>query len=189
MNSTPERRTVLLASGGALLLALALLLTAILPAEYGWDPLGTGAALDLLGLAGGETSSLIEQPEVWRDDRIEFKLAPFEAVEYKYRLAADATILFQWSADSEVLYDMHAEPDGAAPGYAQSFSKKRDISSGGSYTAPFAGIHGWYWQNRGQQDVTVTLQTSGFYREAVEMRDGHEFQYEINTRRHGAAQP
>ena len=189
MNTPPEGRTVFLASGGALLLALVLLVTVILPAEYGWDPLGTGAELNLLGLAGEESSSLKEQPELWRDDRIEFQLAPFEAVEYKYRLETDATLLFQWWADGEVLFDMHAEPDGAAPGFAESFSKARGTSSAGSYTAPFAGIHGWYWQNRGQQDVTVTLRTSGFYREAVELRDGHEFQYEINTRRQGAAQP
>ena len=189
MNTPVEGRTVLLASGGALLLALVLLLTVILPAEYGWDPLGTGAALDLLGLAGEERSYLKEQSESWREDRIEFQLAPFEAVEYKYRLAADATLLFQWWADGEVLYDMHAEPDGAAPGYAQSFSKARGSSSGGSYTSPFAGIHGWYWQNRGQQDITVTLQTSGFYREAIEMRDGNQFRYEINAREQGTAQP
>jgi hypothetical protein len=189
MNSPPEGRTVILASGGALLLALVLLLTVVLPAEYGWDPLGTGVELNLLGLAGEESSSLQEQPELWREDRIEFQLAPFEAVEYKYRLAADATILFQWWADGEVLYDMHAEPDGAPPGYAQSFSKKRDISSGGSYTAPFSGIHGWYWQNRGQQDITVTLQTSGFYREAVELRDGHEFRYDIPAQGQNVAQP
>jgi hypothetical protein len=189
VNTPPESRTILLGSAAALLLALVLLLTVILPAEYGWDPLGSGAALGLLGLSGEDVSPLNVQPEEWRVDRIEFQLAPFEAVEYKYRLAADATLIFQWWADGEVLYDMHAEPDGAAPGYAQSFSKTRGNSSGGSYTAPFAGIHGWYWQNRGQQDITLTLETSGFYHEAVEMRGGHEFRYEIRASGQGATQP
>ncbi len=181
MNDPVQRRTVLLASGGALLLAAALLLAVILPAEYGWDPLGTGTKFGLLGMTGEESSPLNVHSEPWRTDRIEFQLAPFEAVEYKYRLKAGTIVLYHWAANAEVLYDMHAEPDGAAPGYAESFSKARADHASGSYTAPFDGIHGWYWHNRSRQDVTLTLETSGFYAEALEMRDGREFRYGIEA--------
>ena len=187
MSTRADRRKILVTSTGALLMAATLLITVILPAEYGWDPLGSGAALGLLGMGEEGVAALHNQSGPWRSDRIEFELAPFEAVEYKYRLMAGATILFQWHANGEVLYDMHAQPDGTAPGYASSFEKARGLSSSGSYTAPFTGIHGWYWQNRGQQDITLTLETSGYYREAIEMRDGHEFRYEITGQ--GAAQP
>lgn len=186
MSVAPERRKILLASAGALLVAATLLLTVILPAEYGWDPLGTGDALGLLGMAGDDVMALREQAGAWRQDRIGFQLAPFEAVEYKYRLEAGNALLFHWRADGEVLFDMHAEPDGAAPGYAESFSSGRSTGGQGSYVAPFPGIHGWFWQNRGTRDVNVTLEMSGFTGSAVELRDGREFHYEIKPR---ASQP
>lgn len=181
MNSPiPEKNSaakILMASAAALLAATALLVTIVLPAEYGWDPLGSGAALGLTELSESEHNPLIEQSESWHSDSITFKLAPFEAVEYKYALNTGAVVLFNWQSDGELLYDMHAEPEGAAPGYAETFSKSRASSGTGSYSAPFNGIHGWFWQNRGQQEVTLTLQTQGYFSESIEMRDGREFRY------------
>jgi hypothetical protein len=181
MKAAGDRRRILLASGGALLLAAVLLLTVILPAEYGWDPVGTGAALGLLGMAGDDLAALREHANPWREDRIEFQLAPFESVEYKYRLAEGAILLYRWYADGEVLFDLHAEPDGAAAGYAESFARGRGAGGNGSYTSPFPGIHGWFWQNRGETDITVTLETSGYFDSAVELRDGRAFHYEIRA--------
>jgi hypothetical protein len=188
--STPRSgRQIVIASGGALLLAATLLLTLVLPAEYGWDPLGTGKALGLLEMSAAGNSPLSLRSDQWHSDTIEFQLAPFEAVEYKYQLEDGATLLFEWRANDELLYDMHAEPEGAAPGYAQSFAKSRARESGGSYTAPFSGIHGWFWQNRTQQDITLTLQTHGFYQEAVEMRGGREFHYDFAATKSSDTQP
>lgn len=172
---------ILTASSAALLAATGLLVTIVLPAEYGWDPLGTGAALGLIELSASEQNPLIQQAESWHSDSITFQLAPYEAVEYKYGLNTGAVILFNWQADGELLYDMHAEPEGAAPGYAETFSKSRASSDTGSYSAPFNGIHGWYWQNRGRQEVKLTLQTQGYYSESIEMRDGREFRYTLET--------
>ena len=180
MSATSPPRRVLLASAGALLLAVLILVTTVLPSEYGWDPLGAGAAMGLLGLAGNGPPPLHSQEQDWRRDSIEFQLAPFEAVEYKYRLEQGAALLYRWEADGEVLFDMHSEPEGAAPGYAESFAKSRSQGDSGNYTAPFAGIHGWFWQNRGQSDITVKLKTVGFYPFALEMRDGHVYRYDFN---------
>ena len=33
----------------------------------------------------------------------------------------------------------------------------------GSFTAPFSGIHGWYWENFGTTPVTIQLMSAGFY--------------------------
>ena len=181
MSDSSDSRRILLATGSALLLAVTLLVTAILPAEYGWDPLGTGAAMGLLGISGGDNSALQQQGQAWRSDKIAFQLAPFEAVEYKYRLEEGDSLLFQWRADAEVLFDMHAEPDGAAPGYSESFSKSRGSGSSGRYTAPFTGVHGWYWQNRGENSVTVTLRAVGFFDGATEYRDDREFHYDFDS--------
>ena len=189
MNTLRSGRQIALASGSALLLASILLVTVVLPAEYGWDPTGTGKAMGLLDMSQAGNSPLSMRSDPSHSDRIEFQLAPFEAVEYKYHLEAGATLLFQWRANDELLYDMHAEPEGAAPGYAQSFAKSRASESNGTYTAPFTGIHGWFWQNRTQQDITLTLRTNGFYSEAVEMRDGREFHYDFSTPKSAGSQP
>jgi len=167
----PTRR-LLLSCLGALLLACAILVTTVLPAEYGWDPLGTGAAMGLLGLAEDTASPLHAQKQGWREDRVEFQLAPFESVEYKYRMEQGSALLYEWRADGEVVFDMHSEPDGAAPGYAESFAKSRGAADQGNYTAPFAGLHGWFWQNRGRTTVTVRLRSAGFYDHALEMHEG-----------------
>ena len=36
----------------------------------------------------------------------------------------------------------------------------------GFYTAPYDGIHGWYWENLNDTDVTITLDAAGFFSEA-----------------------
>jgi hypothetical protein len=167
-----QSRKIILASLAAVGVALAILFTAVLPAEYGWDPLGTGAALGLVGMSDKSLDPLHSQQQGWRHDSIEFQLAPFEGVEYKYHLNRGAALLYRWEADGEVLFDMHSEPEGAAPGYAESFAKSRSTGDTGNYTAPFTGIHGWFWQNRGQTDMTVSLETEGFYDYAMEMTEG-----------------
>ena len=37
----------------------------------------------------------------------------------------------------------------------------------GSFTAPVAGRHGWFWQNLNDDTVTITVRTSGFYERLV----------------------
>ncbi|MFT4518148.1 MAG: hypothetical protein ACI9JM_000525 [Halioglobus sp.] len=172
MNQSSEARRIIIASAGAALVAAVLLATVILPSEYGWDPLGTGEALGLMGLAGKDHTPLHSQGTAPHSDSIAFALAPYESVEYKYRLETGATMVFEWRASEEVLVDMHAEPDGAAPGYAETFNKTRTTRGNGSYRAAFGGIHGWYWQNRTQEDVIVTLKSQGFFSESVEMGNG-----------------
>jgi hypothetical protein len=41
----------------------------------------------------------------------------------------------------------------------------------GRLVAPFAGQHGWYWLNRGQQPVTVKVSVTGFQQKLF--RPGH----------------
>lgn len=109
-------------SFAALLGATTLVLGAVLPAEYGIDPLGTGEALGLLALSGivvaaapvpasGSTESApIQEGPVghysaeYKVDTIEFVLDAYEYVEYKYRLAQGATMLFSWTTTP--LYSM-----------------------------------------------------------------------------------
>ena len=171
------------------LAASVLLVTVILPAEYGVDPLGAGRALGLDVLSGvgelapvpppqGDTLAPVQEgqvalyPAAYRYDAREVTLGPYEYLEFKYRLAEDATMLFAWSASGSVLHDFHGDRDGAPANAAVSYDSQPRREAYGSFAAPFSGIHGWYWENPGGSTVTVRLTTAGFYTEA------HEFHYD-----------
>ena len=178
MTTTEENPSLVKATLIALLLAGIVLITVVLPAEYGIDPLGTGELLGLAGLSSSGPQALNEEAQSLQADRIRFELAPFESVEYKYRIEQNSALVFSWTATDEVLFDLHAEPDGAEPGYAESFAQGRGTARNGTYLAPFSGIHGWFWENRGTQTVTVDLVTSGIYPHAIEFRDGDQSRHE-----------
>ena len=172
----PSAARVVATSLGAAALAALVLFTVVLPAEFGYDPLGTGQARGVAGLSRDVTSTLARQEDRFLTDKMRFTLSPFESVEYKYRLEEGDSMLYDWTATGEVLYELHSEPDGAEPGYAESFDRARADRGAGTYVAPFPGIHGWFWENRGDADATLTLRTAGFYSVAFEFRDGGRFE-------------
>jgi hypothetical protein len=182
----------------AFAVAMVLLVTIILPAEYGVDPLGTGRALGLTALSApalapipppeGDALAPVPMgpvalyPGQYKFDSREIVLGPYEYVEFKYHLAKDATMLFSWTASGDVLHDFHGDPEGAPADAAQSFDNAARRQADGSFTAPFTGIHGWYWENPGADSITVTLNTAGFYTSAHQFRfDGTREAREVRT--------
>jgi hypothetical protein len=186
----PSKRKLLMASGIALLIATVVLVTAVLPAEYGIDPLGTGAALGLVSLSTAASAPEIEVPTPgeaaaatpvqegpiahyaaeYKFDTTEFVLGPYEYVEYKYHLENGASMLYSWTASSNLIHDMHGERDGGPSGASESFDKRSRRQDHGAFIAPFSGIHGWYWENPGGETITVKLTSAGFYTSAMEFR-------------------
>ena len=144
----------------------------VLPAEFGVDPTGVGRALGLLGLAGAPPLDAHRTDTAFAAETRVFELAPFESVEIKYDLAAGDGLVYTWRADGEVVFDLHADPTGADPEAAESFAQGRDTADAGTYVAPYDGIHGWFWENRGVGSVTVTLHFAGFATGATEYKDG-----------------
>ncbi len=173
--NAPSPRNILIASAIALGVATLVLLTVILPAEFGRDPLGVGRLTGLTALSNAE-NPFEEQLEVHRTDFVEFELGPFQSVEYKYLMDLDAPMVFSWVADGEVYYDMHAEPAGLGEEAVESYEQGNADRQMGSLHAPFAGIHGWFWENRGTSTVLVRLYSSGFYQTSTVFRDGGDFE-------------
>ncbi|MCW8195267.1 hypothetical protein F6455_10755 [Proteobacteria bacterium 005FR1] len=184
-STTATPKQIVIASLISLSLASALLVTTILPAEFNIDPLGTGKMLGIAGMSEAQTVGALNlQQESFHKDRYQILLAPFESVEYKYRLEEGATMLFDWQADAELEYDMHSEQDGVDPQeYSPSFAKGVSSGTTGSYTAPFPGIHGWFWENRTSNDVLLELNASGFFSTATEFRQGFEYKREFSKQR------
>ena len=119
--------------------------------------------------------AFVAQEGLFKTDSMEFTLAPKEGMEYKYRLAKGAGLLFSWVATAAVHYELHSEPDAGPKGYAETFDKQDSRNSGhGNYIAPFAGIHGWYWENRTDSEVRVRLISAGHYTESLEFRRRHD---------------
>jgi hypothetical protein len=75
--------------------------------------------------------------------------------------------LFSWNATGPVKMDMHGEASLTASDFTTYWKQKGLSQAQGSFTAPFAGIHGWYWRNQGDAPITITLRTSGFYRRLI----------------------
>jgi hypothetical protein len=171
--------------------AIVILITLVLPAEYAIDPLGTGRRLGLTDIASppvaaeatavADNAALVpvqrgplgEYPSDFKVDVFEIPLAPYEYIEYKYRLEKGATMLFAWRATAPLIHDFHGEraADAGDGGPAEeSYDKGNRRQARGSFTASFAGIHGWYWENPGGEPITIRLTSSGFYSSAVEIR-------------------
>ena len=183
------RQRIAFAAGTALLAAGLVLVLFVLPAEYGVDPLGTGARFGLveLGITGqqvealeaaaaaggaGQTAIVVPQERPFHEESVTFAVGPREGIEYKYRLDKGEALLYAWKTTGPVNFEFHAEPDGAPQGYAQTYEKGQASQASGTLTAPFSGIHGWFWENLGDQEITVTLTASGFYNISHEFRSG-----------------
>jgi hypothetical protein len=115
--------------------------------------------------------AFVAQQGLFKTDSMSFTLAPKEGMEYKYRLEKGAGLLFSWVANAPVHVELHSEPDAGPKGYAETFDKHDSRENGhGNYVAPFAGIHGWYWENRTERNVTVRIVSAGHYTESLEFR-------------------
>ncbi len=90
-----------------------------------------------------------------------FTLSPGQGTEVKLKLKEGEKAQYSWSVKGGVVnFDTH----GDAFGRSVSYEKGRGVASDeGELVAAFTGNHGWFWRNRGEADVTVTLQTGGAY--------------------------
>ena len=157
------------------------LIVFILPAEFDSDPTGLGEMMGIKGMSGYSVGAFSEQDLPFHADERVFELAPFESLEYKYRLEAGQSMSFSWTASTmsseaaEVLFDFHSEEDGTDPEDAVSFRVATSMGGHGNFVAPFSGIHGWFWENRGLRTTKVQLYAAGFFLDSTVFRDGGDY--------------
>ncbi len=168
-NTSPAR--LLAAVLGSLLLAAVTLVVFVMPAEHGLDPTGAGALLGIKGMSAYAVSAVAAEQGPYHEDEIEFPLAPFESIEYKYQLARGQAVVYGWRAEHEVVFDFHSEVEGGDEEDAVSFANGRTRADNGTYVAPFSGIHGWFWENRGNREVTVKLRAAGYFSRGIIFND------------------
>ena len=169
------RRKRLVGIAAAFVAAAVILLVFVLPAEFGRDPTGLGRALGLGVLSEepvneefergkkrtGVLTPLAQDGVGQPDDRYTIELGPFESTEFKYTLAEGDKMRFEWRATGPIDFDMHSHPFEGGVDLTESYAIDKAAAQGGVYTAQFTGIHGWYWQNRTSDNVTLTLEAAG----------------------------
>lgn len=176
--AAPSKSAIVKATVIALAVALVILFTVVLPAEYGIDPLRTGAVLGLTGLATTETSTAgratpaqsginTAEPAIYKVDAEDIGLHPGQAIEMKYHMKKGAVMVYAWKATGKVQFEFHGEPDQKPrPDYFESYvldNKTGQDHYYGSFTAPTTGMHGWFLQNKEGEDVRIRLMTAGFF--------------------------
>lgn len=191
-NELPSSKQLIISTLGAFVVAGILLVTAILPAEYGIDPTGIGGALGLTQMgeikmqlaeeAAQEDAVVIAElestaPEVepvvesqeevvsqsaLASDSIQITLEKGEAAEVKVAMNEGQVVTYTWTLDTGHLsFDNHG--DNPSIKY-HNYSKGTAVTSDkGEIRAAFDGRHGWFWRNRSDTAVTVTLEVTGNY--------------------------
>lgn len=203
----PSKAKLLKSTVLAAVIAGVLLVTVVLPAEYGVDPTGLGRITGLKRMgeikvslareAAAEqeaTLAALESPEPTpdatpepivaaepasdgqpsddqaiepastRNDETTIELAPDESTEVKLVMNKGDRTEFTWStADgSEAFFDLHADSKELGINY-HVYEKGTVAKAEGVLEAAFNGSHGWYWKNRSDSVMTITLQTTGQY--------------------------
>jgi hypothetical protein len=190
----PSSKQLLRSTVMAIIIAAVLLVTVVLPSEYGIDPTGIGRAIGLAEMGeikqqlakeaeedrirdqqqaaperrsslGAVLSSLLIRPAAAqtatpRSEEMSVTLKPGQGAEIKLQMKKGAKAQYSWTATDNVNFDLHGDGSGKETSYKKGRSVTKDE---GTFTAEFDGSHGWFWRNRTNKDVTVTVRATGDY--------------------------
>ena len=198
-----ETKKIIKATVVAFIIGAIILITSVLPAEYGIDPTGAGHYLGfsklhhventeitpsaemvvqpshrLLKLENGGSSPDIAIPtEVnnpapekqleEREDSILFNVPAGKGLEYKINMLKHGKVKYEWTTDKgTVFFDFHGEVKEKIPSnnvYFESYTVAYSNNMIGNFLAPFEGKHGWYFQNKSENDLVITIRLKGQY--------------------------
>lgn len=189
----PSTGKLLKSTGIAVVIASALLVTVVLPAEYGVDPTRVGSLLGLTEMgrikmqlaAEAEAEEAGVQPAAAtppvvaaestgaatsataapgvRTDETVLTLAPDQGAEIKLVMDEGARVAFTWTSSGGAV-NFDTHADRPGTPY-HGYGKGSEQRVEGELVAAFTGSHGWFWRNRTGEPVTITLQTTGAYSE------------------------
>lgn len=180
----------------AIAIATIILITVVLPAEYGIDPIGIG---EMLGLAkmgeikvslaeeaaletdvvenkietaqkikADEVVAEVKNETVGRSDNFTITLEPNQGKEIKVTMVKGESVNYSWYTNGGVAnFDTHADSKKLEIKY-HNYEKGKLEKSDGVLEAAFDGNHGWFWRNRTSETMTVTLEVNGNYTDVVQ---------------------
>jgi hypothetical protein len=195
----PSSRALIKSTLIAAVVALALLVTVILPAEYGIDPTRIGRVLGLTQM--GEIKVALAREAEAEEAVSTAAPASTPAAESAAPTITAAADTVTDAASSHVTELTLAPGQGreiklamregarvdfewSVAGGVVNFDTHADrpgtpyhgyekgqgqAADSGELVAAFDGMHGWFWRNRGREPVTLTLRTNGDYQELKEI--------------------
>lgn len=172
--------------------AAAILISVVLPAEYGIDPTGVGTVIGLtemgeiksqlaseaeadrqLEAAGDDQSSVLNDLLGLFVGAAHAQEAPPWRDEVTFTLAPNGSAEWKMVMTKGQIADYQMAVEGGRVNYdlhghgsGQSVTYEKGRGSTGAkgmIEAGFGGEHGWFWRNRDKADVTVTVQLRGDY--------------------------
>lgn len=183
-------RATLIAAG----VAMIVLVTAILPGEYAIDPTGVGRLLGLTEMGEAkraEAASAVAEatrpqatPAVpgnaavptaatspqQQSGEVVLTLQPNQGEEVKATMQSGGEFSYAWSTDgARVNFELHGEEPGAASSDYTTYEKGTSTGESGTFKAPFTGTHGWFWRNRTDAPITITVRANGAFEKFVQV--------------------
>lgn len=197
-NPLPSLRKLLKATVIAIIVAGVILISTVLPAEFGIDPTGIGKVLGLTALSAANPESASQtldtskqspnakspEPAVqspggtltksnipYRNDEMSITLKPNEGAEIKVTMRKGEQLVFNWVTEGgPVNVDLHGEKTNDGENSTSYWKGMQLANDQGAFVAPYDGTHGWFWRNRGDKPVTVKVKVSGFYEKFERMK-------------------
>ncbi|MBT5107028.1 MAG: transmembrane anchor protein [Porticoccaceae bacterium] len=114
-----------------------------------------------------ESEVTLEEPEATgfiplSRDSWTLTLAPAETAEIKVRMNQGDLVLYSWQTESGTInFDNHGDNESIS---YHNYTKGTFVEGDqGVIEAAFDGSHGWFWRNRGDESITLTLSIQGAY--------------------------
>ena len=189
----PSVRVLVWLSLAAVVVMALLGVAVVMPAETDRDPSGLGRMIGLSemgrikvalakdaaadsgaiqsGAAQAERTVTSVSGSRWRDS-LTVTLQPAQGIEVKMSMRTSERAFYAWTTDGgDVYFNMHGEPPNAPKDYAaHRYGKGTSTADTGELVAAFDGVHGWFWRNRTEQPVKISLKTGGEYLVLKEMK-------------------
>lgn len=175
----PSTSTLIKSTIIAIGVAAVILVTTVLPAEYGIDPTGVGNLFGLKKMGeikvslSEKANTDISEPVTKTVSDIEFNpsnyisqngeitisFKPNEGRELKVSMRKGDKINYNWKTNGEAIY-FAAHTDSGEP---HDYGEGTKQSDKGVLEAFCDGRHGWWYKNRTSKEVILTLQVDGKY--------------------------
>ncbi len=194
LEELPTSKQLVRSTVMAVVAAVVILVTVVLPAEYGIDPTGAGGVLGLTemgeikselseeaeqdhggGAGTGDQSSLFNRvfAVMMSSAHAQDSGAWSDEVEFTLEPGDTNEVKMTMNKGDTVEYLMivsggrvNYDLHGHGNGNSITYEKGRgSTNSEGEFTAAFPGGHGWFWRNRDSKPLTVKLRLRGTYSE------------------------
>jgi len=184
----PSSKKLIKSTAIAAVSAVVVLVTCVMPAEYGIDPTGIGKAIGLVEMGeikqslaeeaeqglGENTGGFAEEFDIsGQDTGVSEATQALGQTEANTTALSEPTTMMPAVTKESISIDLKAGqatevklamPKGASVNFDWKTSGDETQQSG-TLTAAFDGRHGWFWRNRTEETVTVTLNVEGQFSE------------------------